>query len=234
MFLWFLLFVSSLVNVCLGDTEIVNFAAHGSQHLSLPFTHKWPILRPGASELRFNITSARSQSDITQEPCRNLENWSLDRPEACPHEIWAVLDLDQDQWKKFDKLTLRISWPAYHPTRFTMAIYDPPSLSKFSSEGSSTEHPTTRTKYARTQLVHTGVLTPWKGSSENTSRYDVSFILVLEPLHFGVLPESVIPTVLAILAAIAIALPVALRINKQLQKLAQEIRNESKIQAKKN
>ncbi|KAF9561621.1 hypothetical protein CPC08DRAFT_688774 [Agrocybe pediades] len=234
MFLWFLLFVSSLVNVCLGDTEIVNFAAHDSQHLSLPFTHKWPILRPRASELRFNTTTARSQSDITQEPCRNLENWSLDRPEACPHEIWAVLDLDQDQWKKFDKFTLRISCPAYHPTRFTMTIYDPPSLSKFSSERPSTAHPTTRTKYARIQLVHTGVLTPWKGSSENTARYDVSFILVLEPLHFGVLPESVIPTVLAILAAAAIALPVALRINKQLQKLAQQIRNESKFQAKEN
>lgn len=31
---------------------------------------------------------------------------------SCPHEVWAVLDLDSPSWREWSKFTLRISWPA--------------------------------------------------------------------------------------------------------------------------
>jgi hypothetical protein len=43
-------------------------------------------------------------------------------PPHCPHDLWIVLDLDDDgrhghngdmaAWKNYDRFTLRVSWPA--------------------------------------------------------------------------------------------------------------------------
>jgi hypothetical protein len=30
----------------------------------------------------------------------------------CPHDLWLALDLDGEEWTKYDRFTLRVSWPA--------------------------------------------------------------------------------------------------------------------------
>jgi len=75
-------------------------------------------------------------------------------------------------------------------------------------------------------MVHSGVLTPGIVLDDN-SRYDVPFILTLEPLYLGVLPKSVVPVVFAILLAILLGLPIAAKINKGLQNIVLEARRDS-------
>jgi len=114
-----------------------------------------------------------------------------------------------------------------------MTIYNPSSLSAYSAGGVASSQSRTRNKYARIQLAHTGVLTPFKNNPlANGSRYDVSFILKLEPLHFGVLPESVIPIICSILIAIVLGFPLTLRVNNYLQRMVQQARNEIIAQEK--
>ena len=40
---------------------------------------------------------------------RNPVAWD---PKMYPHEMWAILDLDQEGWKDYSKFTLRLSWAA--------------------------------------------------------------------------------------------------------------------------
>ena len=96
----------------------------------------------------------------------------------------------------------------------------------------------TRRKYARIQMVHTGVLTPPLNFTFNffnfnstttaqsmtndtdTSRYTVPFIIILEPLHLGVLPSSVVPVLFAILVIVALGVPIARRVHAYLEGVA--------------
>jgi hypothetical protein len=55
------------------------------------------------------------------EDAMNLLRGSSNPPH-CPHDLWIVLDLDDDgrhghngdmaAWKNYDRFTLRVSWPA--------------------------------------------------------------------------------------------------------------------------
>ena len=75
-------------------------------------------------------------------------------------------------------------------------------------------------------MVHTGVLTPTLNNStrsfNETSRYKVPFVIILEPLHFGVLPSSVVPVVLTILAILVVGLPIARKIHCYLEEIAHQ------------
>ena len=107
-----------------------------------------------------------------------------------------------------------------------MDIYDPSSLGTFATKDTSSNTEKTRRKYARIQMVHSGVLTPGIVLDDN-SRYNVPFILTLEPLYFGVLPKSVVPVVFAIVVAILLGLPIAAKINGSLQNIMLEAKRDS-------
>ena len=67
-------------------------------------------------------------------------------------------------------------------------------------------HARTRLMYARVRVVDAGVRTPIAdGSHERATPEPVPFIVVLEPLYFGVLPASVLPTVAFLGVVIVIA-----------------------------
>ncbi|KDR85832.1 hypothetical protein GALMADRAFT_218910 [Galerina marginata CBS 339.88] len=222
-FLWLWVPLFLLFDCSLGNTEIINFLAVEDSSADLPFTHAWPILRPGASNIQFNATSAKLGSDLPQKICPNLNEWHPERPDLCPHELWVVLELDGIEWKNFNKFTLRASWPAFHPTDISMKIYNPGSLGAFATRDPGITLSKTRRKYARIQMVHAGVLTPAANNvGDDASRYLVSIYLVLEPLYFGVLPSSVIPVLFAIVAAIVIGLPIAWKINTYFQSIVQK------------
>lgn len=82
-------------------------------------------------------------------------------------------------------------------------------------------------------MVHTGVLSPavnnFTRSFSETSRYHVPFVITLEPLHFGVLPSSVVPVVLTILAILVVGLPIAKKFHHYLERIAQEVREEELV-----
>ena len=60
--------------------------------------------------------------------------------------------------------------------------------------------------YARVRVVDAGVRTPTADDShEHATLEPISFIIVLEPLYFGVLPASVLPTVTFLAVVIIIA-----------------------------
>jgi hypothetical protein len=79
-------------------------------------------------------------------------------------------------------------------------------------------------------MVHTGVLTPTinttTSSFNETSRYNVPFIIILEPLHFGILPSSVVSVVLTILAILVVGLPIGKKIHSYLEGIAQQAKAE--------
>jgi len=127
---------------------------------------------------------------------------------TCPFELWITLDLAPKEWRKFSRFTLRLSWPASFPADFLVEVYDPRTVLAHYLNSSSTESQLrsskapTRRKYARIRIVDTGVLTP---SSSTPSVEPVPFILILEPLYFGVLPASVVPILVFLLLVIGLA-----------------------------
>ena len=89
-------------------------------------------------------------------------------------------------------------------------------------------------------MVHTGVLTPTINNSttrsfnNETSRYNVPFVIILEPLHFGVLPSSVVSVVLTILVILVVGLPIAKNIHRYLEGIAQQAKAEELVEEKKD
>ena len=92
-------------------------------------------------------------------------------------------------------------------------------------------------------MVHTGILTPStninnsstaRSFNNETSRYNVPFVIILEPLHFGVLPSSVVPVVLTILAILAVGLPIARNVHGYLESIAQQAKAEELVEEKKD
>lgn len=89
----------------------------------------------------------------------------------------------------------------------------------------------TRTKYARVRVVDIGIRTPTaeykalllQGPIKPTP---VPFMLILEPLYFGILPATLLPTVgLLILVATVAGLAVP-TVNRYLQAIAAQVREE--------
>ena len=71
-----------------------------------------------------------------------------------------------------------------------------------------------RRKFARIQLVNTGVLNPQSelaksGQDPMKLPEPVQIIVRLEPLVFGVIPQSVIPTIFALAGAVVVGTFVA-------------------------
>ncbi|KAF8910205.1 hypothetical protein CPB84DRAFT_1743643 [Gymnopilus junonius] len=193
--LWTLLLLLS--GPVLGNTEIVNFSASKNPLLKLAFTEKWPILRPSSSSTQINVTSAPLGSVLPRTTQMNGQ----------ASEVYSPVVL-----------------AAFNPT-ISSWNFDPQSLQVFADQNIAIEATETRRKYARIQFVHTGVLTPWASNKlDDTSRYTVPIHIIVEPLHFGVLPSSVIPVVCSIIAVIVVGLPIAARINRYLYGIVQHVR----------
>ena len=97
--------------------------------------------------------------------------------------------------------------------------------------------PKTRRKFVRLQMVHAGVLTPaindFTRSFNEISRYDVPFVITLEPLLFGLLPSSLFPVALTILVILVAGIPIAMKIHCYLEGIAQQAKEEL-VEAKKD
>ena len=92
-------------------------------------------------------------------------------------------------------------------------------------------------------MVHTGVLTPPLNLTffnffnfnstttmmNDTSRYTVPFIIILEPLHLGVLPSSIVPVLFAILVIVALGVPIARRVHAYLEGVARLAKAEEEV-----
>jgi len=93
-----------------------------------------------------------------------------------------------------------------HPCDIHLKIYDP--LQVAPQEWHHQPFRSTRNKYAHVYAVSTGVPTPSSTGEDMTwlRRESIPLTLVLEPLLFGVLPQSVLPVVLVMLGACGVAL----------------------------
>ncbi|KLO06306.1 hypothetical protein SCHPADRAFT_693900 [Schizopora paradoxa] len=210
-----LLITLSLLLSALANTEIRNFDAIREDvdelgWLSLKFKElDWTGLDANTSESSFHVVSAPLGTPLS-EVCQKIRGEETDSRSSrrCEHEVWIRLDLDDDAWSSFSKFTLRLSWPAFHSTDFDVEIFSSSEvLQLLGSSDSTIPRPdswksgstrSTRKMFSRIRLVNTGVRNPSNPPVDNSST-KVPFTVKLEPLHFGVLPESVIPTIFAIL-----------------------------------
>lgn len=98
-------------------------------------------------------------------------------------------------------------WTTFqHPCDIFLKIYDP--LQVASQQLHNQPLHLTRKKYAHVYAISTGAPTPSLTGEDMTwlRREPIPLTLVLEPLLFGVLPQSVLPVVLVMLVAIGVAL----------------------------
>ena len=97
-------------------------------------------------------------------------------------------------------------------------------------------HPETRNMYARVRPINAGVLAPWvqRAMTLNQTRSQamkdfgkVEFITILEPLRFGGIPETLLPTIAFLIPLVLIAgLVVFPRIHAYIARIAGEVRAE--------
>ncbi|KAK0465854.1 uncharacterized protein EV420DRAFT_1508316 [Desarmillaria tabescens] len=205
-----LLYLSILA---VANTEIANFYASSAVQAPIVVGTEWAALSASDSQRQYEIVPAPLGTPLTAV-CPNS---------PCPHELWLKLDLSNDDWQRFTKFTLRISWAAYDPTDFLIDILDGDSITSAKSSD-----PPARLKYARIRLVDTGVLTPGMSVDRPTA---VPFTVVLEPLYFGVLPASVIPTLYFLIAVVLLAAVALPWINAYLEDVALKARREIRLAA---
>ncbi|KAH9947087.1 hypothetical protein B0H21DRAFT_363002 [Amylocystis lapponica] len=154
---------------------------------------------------------------------------------SCPHELWVVLDLDDSEWRRYSKFTLRISWPASSPADFSIDIFSPDALEKFLKQQDmrgghavASHSSGTRRQFARIRLVDTGVRTPSSATDVGESLPEpVPFIVLLEPLYLGVLPATVAPILLFLVLILSFtAVVVVPFINRYLSTVVHDARAE--------
>jgi len=118
----------------------------------------------------------------------------------------------------FGNLFLHIAttrFPVQHPFNFQLEAYTPQDYAVKAGLDAARITPThheTRKMYARIRPTNTGVLAPWvqRAIALNQTRSQairdygkVEFITILEPLRFGGIPETLLPT-LAFLAPLVL------------------------------
>ena len=107
-----------------------------------------------------------------------------------------------------------------HPFDFLLEAYTPQGYALKAGHNATQitdllhTHPETRNMYARIRPTNTGVLAPWaqRAIALNQTRSQamrdygkVEFITILEPLRFGVIPETLLPTIAFLIPLILVA-----------------------------
>ncbi|KAJ3547942.1 hypothetical protein NMY22_g1464 [Coprinellus aureogranulatus] len=243
-------FLLSILTLCLtralANTEIVNFEAVEARNFDIWFTREWPSLNVNQSTLRWNLTANpldTPKESLNQGPCTRLYHWNPNEtPEKCLKELWLLLDLDGEKWASYTKYTLRLSWPASYPVDAYLKIFDSSDIAPLPRPGpprrlrrrQGPSQYLVRRKFARIQLVNIGVLNPTSELAKN-AQHDptmlpepVPIIITLEPLLFGVLPQSLVPTVYAILGAVVVGIFIAKAVIRRLQ---DEVRHYSRTRS---
>ncbi|KAI3621630.1 hypothetical protein WG66_009451 [Moniliophthora roreri] len=200
-----------LTSLCIGNTEIVNFDAYSANDADVLVSNAWSSFNLRTSEQHAEIIPAPLNTPLAAV-CSSPEDLVSTVP-SCPNEIWFKLNLDDDEWRTFSKFTFRVSWAASYPVDFAISILDPEAVAaRFPTNSSQKDSPsTTRTKYARVRSVDIGVAARSNG---HHGAPKVPFIVSVEPLHFGFVPESVIPLLQAfvpLLIGLLWAVPKVLR-----------------------
>ena len=165
-------------------------------------------------------------------------------PPHCPHDLWFMLDLDGDgqyghnrdlgTWNGYDRFTLRVSWPASvsphnhyvltehlerkkkYPVKVSLKLHRPVVSSAAAASSSVRTDAMTpqRLHLARIRLKQEGVPIPGTRQRES-SEEGVPLVVLLEPLLLGVLPASLLPTVVTLLVVLGVmaccVLPYVLR-----------------------
>ncbi|KAI0348315.1 hypothetical protein BDW22DRAFT_1385538 [Trametopsis cervina] len=223
-----ILLVVACANLAFANTEIVNIVATDAADVHFPHPPTWAVLSSNASEQLWRAQPAPLHTSL-DKVCVSQDG------STCAHERWAVLDFDSPGWSRFSKFTLRISWPAFHPTDFYIQVFSPeelwaihnatsaPSI-PIPSDMTQVAKPRTRRKYARVRLVDTGVRVPAK---EVHNAEATPFMIILEPLYWTILPASVF-SILLFLAPIVLfaALFVYPRTHDYLSKVAESVKSE--------
>ena len=108
-----------------------------------------------------------------------------------------------------------------------MKIFDPAGISLSIPASPHQQPQKTRRKYARIQLVFTGVLTPrTRPPPPEAITRIIPIFLKLEPLYFGVLPESVVPVIWLMIPVVIIGAVAASKANKYFQSVVEEAKKE--------
>ncbi|KAI0789496.1 hypothetical protein C8Q75DRAFT_704067, partial [Abortiporus biennis] len=194
-----------------ANTEIVNFAALNSPELDILNAPQWPRLASDLPEALFRVQPAPLGTKL-RDVCEKISTEDSSSSSECPNELWLILDLESPKWLTYSKFTLRISWPASFPADFLIETFTPHQLaSKLSLPNlgsiSDPSLPLTRRQYARIRVVDTGFTTP---RAKSISPHAVPFAVRLEPLLFGVIPMTVVPTLMFLVPVVAIAAALAL------------------------
>ncbi|EJF67388.1 hypothetical protein DICSQDRAFT_47923 [Dichomitus squalens LYAD-421 SS1] len=185
-----------------ANTEIVNFGVAPSVDVPLPQSPAWRRLSPNEPEQLFNVFPAPLGTAL-EDVCEPEAESSFG---DCPHELWLSIGTEDPAWAAYSKFTLRVSWPASSPADFYLNTYSPESLGQL-VYGRNMAMPggaLTRRTYARIRVISSGVLTP-SHAHRHLTLDPVSFMVAVEPLYLGVLPTSVVPTILAIVAVTTLA-----------------------------
>ncbi|KAL1692555.1 hypothetical protein GGG16DRAFT_112085 [Schizophyllum commune] len=176
------LFILFFTRCVLANTEIVNFSFKETNNATVPpIEPLW--LDPTTSERVLSIVPIRTSDNMN----------TLDELSVGDSELWVELRAESEPWSTYDHFTVRISSPASAPADFNLAIFD-----------SALPNALSRTKLARVRARHIGVSASYAAA---TGIEPASFVITMEPLLLGVLPQSVLP----FLGVAAVSILVALR-----------------------
>ncbi|KAG8219329.1 hypothetical protein J3R82DRAFT_212 [Butyriboletus roseoflavus] len=103
-----------------ANTEIINFSSSRERtvDLLLDVVGNWSKLHPSDNERRWSLEPAALHTPLHQV-CEQINETVT--PFACPHELWVLLDLDDEKWASYSTFTLRLSWPASTPADFAIS-----------------------------------------------------------------------------------------------------------------
>ncbi|KAL1745800.1 hypothetical protein HDZ31DRAFT_62777 [Schizophyllum fasciatum] len=159
----------------LANTEIVNFSFLDTYNTTdAPSSITW--LNHTVNERVLSIVPLSMDYNL------HAFNTSL----ATDSEVWVELRADSAPWSAYERFTARISSPASAPANFYLQIFDPDT-------STTDEQAPLRKKLARIRARHVGVSSPLTTGAPNRPPVPVRFVITLEPLLLGVLPQSVLP-----------------------------------------
>lgn len=194
-------FLLSLLTCALANTEIANFGINDDLELG--------NISVATHYLDAEVNE-RVLSVVPMDNAAHADILTANVPKEA--EMWIELRADSPAWSSYERFTARISSPASAPVDVYISIFD----------ASSEEPP--RTKLARVRARHFGVVA---ADAVGATKDPARFVITMEPLLFGVLPQSV----LGFLGLAAVTLVVATRFFlpraiRELDSLAYNIRTD--------